>query len=68
MAKGLPDGTHLIWSYYECPCGNAWESTWDSACDDDCGECGATISPSTSQDVPECDCADCVANDLTETI
>ncbi|MCP1674488.1 hypothetical protein J2T57_001590 [Natronocella acetinitrilica] len=39
---------------YECPeCQNLWDDVWDSACDDDCGECGLRhISPYESTDLP----------------
>lgn len=30
----------LITSFYECECGERWESQWSCACNDQCGECG----------------------------
>jgi len=63
LPKGLSesDDPHLIRSSYACPrCGNEWESTWDSACDDDCGVCGTSdISPVSFVDVEDCDCGEC---------
>jgi len=37
----------IFTNYYECPnCEYTWESEWDSACDDECTECGhRDISP-----------------------
>jgi len=33
-------------SKYKCDeCGNFWEDSWDSFCDDECGECGNNCSP-----------------------
>lgn len=59
LPKGLDDTTHLIESTYECPCGETWTGVWDSACDDDCGACGKTISPSDHDDVEGCKCPGC---------
>jgi hypothetical protein len=57
--KGLDHDSHMVLNVYECDCGNSWEDTWDCGCDDECGECGADVSPSSSEDDPDCDCADC---------
>lgn len=41
---------------YRCPgCGAEWQDTWDSGCDDECGDCGMQdISPYESVKVDEC--------------
>lgn len=57
--KGLPDDAHLIRAFYECECGESWESVWDCACDDECPSCGLTISASDEEDVDDCDCPRC---------
>lgn len=31
---------------YACSCGNRWSETWSSACDEECGSCGATVEAS----------------------
>lgn len=49
--KGLEAPSPLFRNVYECACGNIWEDVWDSACDDDCGACGADVSPAQSEDV-----------------
>jgi len=59
--KGLDDGSHVVNNVYECECGNVWEDSWDSGCDDECGSCGADVSPSQTTDDPDCDCDACVA-------
>jgi hypothetical protein len=38
-------------NHYECECGNRWEDTWFSTCDDECSDCGRRISPYESEDV-----------------
>jgi hypothetical protein len=44
-AKG--DWEMTVESLYRCPdCRTFWRAVWDSACDDECGACGAgSISP-----------------------
>lgn len=52
---------HLIVSHYHCrQCGAVWEASWDSACDDECGVCGITLSPMAFADDPDCDCPACL--------
>lgn len=53
LPKGLAEGSPLYRNTYECPCGNAWEDQWDCGCDDECGACGLTISPSASECLDE---------------
>ena len=40
---------------YRCPdCGEEWEDSWDSQCDDDCPHCGCRhVSPYESKEVEE---------------
>jgi rubrerythrin len=42
-----------IRSFYRCPeCDYEWDDTWDSACDDECPECGTkNISPYNHEDL-----------------
>jgi hypothetical protein len=40
-------------NFYQCPCGNEWTDTWTATCDDRCGECGTSCSPTESEDVPD---------------
>lgn len=44
-------GRQWFVNHYECPCGHAWSDDWAATCDDDCPACGATCSPSSSDDV-----------------
>lgn len=40
------DGNPCVWlNYYACDCGNEWTDAWSCQCDDECGECGISISP-----------------------
>lgn len=59
--KGLELGAHVLNVTYDCPCGAHWSDSWDSACDDECGECGRTIEASAWDSDPDCDCAACEA-------
>jgi hypothetical protein len=49
LPKGLEQGSPLFRNFYECECGHSWEDEWDCGCDDECGACGATISPTESE-------------------
>ena len=40
--KGPDEDAPLVESHYRCPdCLGEWNGVWDSACDDECGNCGA---------------------------
>lgn len=40
---------HLT-NQYDCDrCGASWEDDWCCACDDECPQCGADVSPSDSE-------------------
>ncbi|HHV49175.1 MAG TPA: hypothetical protein GXX56_09500 [Rhodocyclaceae bacterium] len=40
-----------LWTnYYRCPCGEAWEDEWESACNDKCPRCNKEIEPYISDD------------------
>lgn len=38
-------------NHYECPCGHTWSDEWSCMCDDECGECGTTCSPTDSEEL-----------------
>lgn len=39
-------------NHYQCDrCAAAWEDDWSCMCDDDCPECGLTMSPEDSDDL-----------------
>lgn len=40
-------------NYYQCPCGNTWSDEWSCTCDDECSECGLSISPDESDDLSD---------------
>lgn len=60
LPKGLDSDAHLVRNTYECPCGETWQDVWDCACDDECGACGRTISPSDTSDLAGCQCPTCL--------
>jgi len=37
-------------NHYECDCGTSWIDRWSCACDDECPNCGRSISPSESHE------------------
>lgn len=46
------DGRWLLISY-ECDCGCSWTDEWSCACDDECPDCGATVTASDDEDLSE---------------
>lgn len=42
-----------VWfrNYYVCQCGAEWEDDWTAQCDDDCPDCGTTMTPYRSEDL-----------------
>lgn len=58
--KGLSPTAHVVTVDYQCDCGASWQNDWDSACDDECPACGATVGAADWIDGPACDCAACV--------
>lgn len=46
-ALGLPEPRWL--NHYHCvSCNEDWDDEWSCQCDDECGKCGADISPHDS--------------------
>ena len=47
----------LIRSFYKCPyCDYEWDDVWDCACNDECGECGASdIEPYEWEEIDDYD-------------
>ncbi|NTX18029.1 hypothetical protein [Burkholderia cepacia] len=44
----------MVWlkNHYRCTeCGTEWHDEWDCACDDDCPECGTTMTPRDSEEI-----------------
>jgi len=42
----------LYTNHYKCPrCGEQWDDSWDSMCDDRCPECNLTCSPESSDPI-----------------
>lgn len=44
-------------NYYECPCGEEWNSTWSCMCNEKCSRCNKEIEPITSEEL----CLECGA-------
>lgn len=53
------DEPHRFRNFYKCDGGdddapharNEWDSTWSCKCDDECSECGASLTPYKSEDI-----------------
>ena len=45
-------------SYHCDACDVSWADEWSCACDDECPECDASISPEESEVIGECACED----------
>lgn len=44
-------------NYYECPCGEEWNSTWSCMCNEKCDRCNKEIEPIASEEL----CLECGA-------
>ena len=42
-------------NYYQCPCGEEWNSTWSCMCNEKCDRCNKEIEPTTSEEL----CLEC---------
>ncbi len=38
-------------NYYSCPCGEQWNSTWSSMCNEKCSACNKEIEPIDSDEL-----------------
>ena len=48
----MPDQEKTFVNYYRCTkCGETWNDLWDSACDDECPECGTVMTPYESEEI-----------------
>lgn len=59
---------HVQTNTYTCPtCNYSWQDVWSCGCDDECPNCGESdISPTESEDDPDCDCSMCKFNAYVE--
>lgn len=45
------DGSWFL-NHYRCDdCGHQWSDEWSCTCDDDCPECGTTMTPTCSDEL-----------------
>jgi hypothetical protein len=54
---GEPECARAWRNYYRCAdCGAHWNMEWSCQCDDDCPDCGATMTPARSEEIAPCAC------------
>lgn len=47
----IAEKERMFRNFYRCVCGHEWQDEWSAMCDDECPQCGATISPYRSEDI-----------------
>jgi hypothetical protein len=45
--------TQYLNEYHCTACGVSWDDVWSCGCDDDCPECGVSLSPVQSTEIPD---------------
>lgn len=50
LLKVVDVDSHKFINYYECECGNRWEDVYFHIVDDECSDCGKSVSPYETKD------------------